>query len=225
MGNKLNVNSNVFDIIDNEEKAYWLGFVYADGNIRDTESLYKRTGKNHYTIEVSLKSSDINHLNKFRKFLEAETTVKVSKVGDRSERCRLSLSDKHLWNILNSYGCVPNKSLKLKFPNKEIFLHESLIRHFIRGYVDGDGCISYKNKSHDKMSLSVLGTKHFLDNIQLNLPLEKVNKLRLIKNIYCLTFNDYRGYYVSKYLYSNAIIYLERKFQKYKEYCRLYEES
>ena len=30
---KKNCNENFFDIIDTEEKAYWLGFIYADGCI------------------------------------------------------------------------------------------------------------------------------------------------------------------------------------------------
>jgi len=57
--NKQNItkfNENYFDVIDNPDKAYWLGFLYADGAI----------SSNNNTVELSLKSSDIKHLEKFR---------------------------------------------------------------------------------------------------------------------------------------------------------------
>ena len=34
--NRSRINENVFDVIDTEEKAYWLGFIFADGNISST---------------------------------------------------------------------------------------------------------------------------------------------------------------------------------------------
>lgn len=53
---------NLFKAIDTEEKAYWLGFLYADGNI----------SKDKNVIELSLKESDIEHLKQYRKFLNLE---------------------------------------------------------------------------------------------------------------------------------------------------------
>ena len=52
-------NENVFDSIDTEEKAYWLGFIFADGYI----SLKGNS------FELSLKGSDSEHLDKFNKFM------------------------------------------------------------------------------------------------------------------------------------------------------------
>jgi intein/homing endonuclease len=80
-------------------------------------------------------------------------------------RCRWSVQSKHLWNVLNSYGCVPKKSLILKFPSISIFDNKNLIVHFIRGYFDGDGCISYGNKSHTKCSINIVGTYDFLNTL------------------------------------------------------------
>ena len=57
-------------------------------------------------------------------------------------------ANKYFWNILNSYGCTPRKSLTLKFPDRDIFKSSDLIRHFIRGYFDGDGCFSRYIYSH-----------------------------------------------------------------------------
>lgn len=80
-----------------------------------------------------------------------------------NECCSWQITNKHLWEILNSYGCTPRKSLTLQFPEKEVFNSPNLVRHFIRGYWDGDGCISYdKRKDSVVPRLSAVGTKQFL---------------------------------------------------------------
>ena len=57
--NKTPFNENFFDIIDTEEKAYWLGFLYADGFITSKDN----------KIGLSLSIKDIDHLAKYNKSL------------------------------------------------------------------------------------------------------------------------------------------------------------
>ena len=131
--NRLKFDNTVFDCIDTEEKAYWLGFIFADGYISSRDNGF----------ELSLKGSDIEHLHKFNKFMEHnKDNVKLgeAKNGDKTFlRCRWGITNKHLWNTLNNLGCTPRKSLTLQFPN----ISEELEIPFIRGYFDGDGCLSY----------------------------------------------------------------------------------
>lgn len=101
------LNEFIFDIMDSEEKFYWLGFLYADGNISSTGN----------RLEVRLSSKDLEHLEKFRKFLNLTTEIRVG-VCNGNGFCHLSVRNKHLWNTLNNLGCVPCKSLILTFPNK-----------------------------------------------------------------------------------------------------------
>ena len=61
--NRTKFDANIFDKIDSEEKAYWLGFIFADGSIRS----HKEGEKSAYTLEISLKGSDYEHLIKFSK--------------------------------------------------------------------------------------------------------------------------------------------------------------
>ena len=73
-----------------------------------------------------------------------------------------------MWEALNNAGCVPNKSLILKFPSSNI-VPTKLLRHFIRGYVDGDGCLCITKP--EKIELSILGTEEFLQGVLNSLSL------------------------------------------------------
>ena len=46
------IDKDYFKVIDTEEKAYWLGFIYADGSI-SSQPLKNLTRKN-YNFEISL---------------------------------------------------------------------------------------------------------------------------------------------------------------------------
>ena len=97
-------NDTFFDIIDTEEKAYWLGFMYADGNVPIKIS----------SCEVSLQILDVDHLIKFKSDLHARNKINYD---FKIERCRFHFGNKHLKQALIKQGCVPQKSLILTFPS------------------------------------------------------------------------------------------------------------
>lgn len=206
-------DTHFFDSIDTEEKAYWLGFLFADGAITQ----YKHS----YDIELSLKIEDKNHVEKFAK------EVKKDYVNSNSTyRSRCVLGSKHMFEVLSSYGCTPRKSLTLKFPDITIFKYDHLIRHFIRGYVDGDGCLSFSNKDHTKANISILGTEDFLNGIQkiygTNKKMHLNNKNNNITKV--LSFYGKAAFAFADYLYQDSTIHLDRKYKRYLEYCRLYQK-
>lgn len=220
--NKSRLNEYIFDSLDCEEKFYWLGFMFADGNI-------SKTGNR---IEVRLSLKDLNHLEKFKKFLNLTTEIRTG-ICNNYGYCHLSVRNKHLWEVLNSYGCTPCKSLTLKFPKLELFKHKTDILHFIRGYVDGDGCLStYLNatKTSINTSVSIVGTHEFLTKIK-NIfggkhgtIISKSSK-NYINSAYQLVYGGAIARKFARYLYENAKIYLDRKYKKYNEFCRIEEES
>lgn len=216
---KASFNERIFDTIDTEDKAYWLGFIFADGTI-DSSPLYPEK-KNNYEFELSLGIKDLNHLKKFAIFMEYPDHIWSDDI-----RCRFFVNSKHLWNVLNNYGCTPQKSLTLKFPKIESFSNKELVKHFIRGYFDGDGYIS-KDKD---ITISILGTSDFLETIQKYLPLNKKYTLQInhpekqnIVKYFSITGKT--AFEVCRYLYKESLIYLDRKFERYVNYCRSYEES
>ena len=121
---------NIFETIDTEEKAYWLGFLYADGYV----SKYNQ-------IEVSLALEDEEHLGKLKTFINTNTNI----IKD-DHRARLLFCSQKLATDLARLGCVNGKSLILTFPTSEQ-LPDELVRHFLRGYVDGDGCLCCTKKT------------------------------------------------------------------------------
>ena len=212
-------NENVFDSINTEEKAYWLGFIFADGYISSRDN----------SFELSLKGSDSEHLDKFNKFMQhAKNNIKFGEIqcnGKKFKRCRWGVVNKHLHSTLNNLGCTPRKSLTLKFPDKSIFKEsnkyskEELIRHFIRGYFDGDGCISYMytNKMHTKVApiCLFLGTDTFLQEIQTILNINSHIYLNHQgDSVKQLKFSQENSRILLSYLYSNCNIYLTRKYKR-----------
>ena len=59
-------NEHFFDTIDTQEKAYWLGFLFADGNVSNISN----------TVSISLKGDDIAHLEKFKIFINASNNIR-----------------------------------------------------------------------------------------------------------------------------------------------------
>ena len=120
-----------------------MGFLYADGGV---------TAKNNkYILALSLSTKDIEHLEKFKKNLNSTNPIRT-KPGSgylpNTYYVALELYSKKLVTDLINVGCYPNKSLTLKFPNTNYFNDPSLIRHFIRGYFDGDGSAFISNEKH-----------------------------------------------------------------------------
>lgn len=188
--------------------------MYADGCVNRTSD----------RIELSLKEEDYNHIVKFKNFLQSEHTIgrKTKTVGDKIYTSyRLAITSKKLKQDLISHGCVPNKTKLLKFPD----LDNNLKKHFIRGYVDGDGCITKHNTS--KVSLEVLGTEDFLKAILDCYNFSKDKYIYTFKHsdIKRLVLSGKNAFKVINDLYENSNIYLDRKFNLYNKFAPLFRDK
>lgn len=126
------VDENFFEKINTEEKAYILGFFYADG--------YNYNTKNKF-ISCCQLEQDINILEKIKIALKSNHNfIKEVQTSNNKIKYKLTIYNEKLSDDLQKLGCIQNKSLVLQFPNETIVPKE-LMRHFIRGYFDGDGCI------------------------------------------------------------------------------------
>lgn len=201
---KISLNSNIFKIIDTEEKAYWLGFLYADG------SIYKDL-KGHYRFELGLQEKDVKHIEKFKSFIQSKHKIKYR---EKTKSYRISFNDSEFSNNLIKLGCIPKKSLILKFPTEQQ-VSLNLIPHFIRGYFDGDG---YLSKPPKQLTVDILGTNEFLTTLTsyINSKNKKLKKdKRHINNTFIFSLYGDNARNFLKFIYKDATVFLDRKKELY----------
>lgn len=205
---RFNINSDFFDNIDTEEKAYFLGLIGADGSIS-----YCSNGKRAFSIE--LLTSDIDILNRLSFLISGDyNLVKTYHRKGRNPTSKISFSDETFINILESKGIKRNKSLDYKFPE----IDPILLPHFIRGYFDGDGSV-YLSGNTTKISFT--GSKNFIPVLNSTLFKEGAT-LREYKIVDRGNFCSIHlgGILPSKmlydYMYSDANVYLKRKKIKFE---------
>lgn len=200
-----------FATINTPEKAYWLGFIAADG------CNYNRT--TNASIIINLHQKDIGHLEKFKAFMNtnANISLKVQNKGfsNNTPMCSITLNSLEMSYDLIDKGIVPNKSLILKPPaiESEFFLP------YILGYFDGDGSIS-KVAANGNYSFSIVGTKEILEWISkcLEVPfkLEKRNQDSLSNTYYIRCGGTNKVYNIMKKLYDSVNVHLDRKYEIYQ---------
>ena len=131
MGRKHFINENYFEKIETEKQAYILGFIYADGCVQTFPST------SGLSITQLMQDADI--LYQIKEELNSTYPLSESiQKENRKQKLTFYAYSRKLCSDLENLGAVQRKSLNLKFP---FFLKKELIRHFIRGYFDGDGCI------------------------------------------------------------------------------------
>lgn len=226
-GIKSKIDSNFFNVIDTQEKAYILGLLTADG------CNYEKDGR----VKIDLVEEDVHILNSIKDALKYEGNIKTyyakdKKFGDKYYKakpiCRLFISDKNISKQLAIKGCIANKSKILTFPSTE-HVPEYLYNHYIRGYFDGNGYIGCwvdnKNTGHKKFNMDFNGSYEFVKfisdyiskefnctpNLQRRFPDRDNNNLtiKLCGNRVIQRVTDW--------MYKDATIYLNRKYEKYVE--------
>ena len=220
---KFDINKNIFDIIDNNEKSYLLGFIAADGSIN-----------NHATrLTISIKRKDVEILEIFRKFLQTNKSIEYfSRIheGKTYEYARLSIINKHINKALNSLGLHERKTWGNTIPE----IDNEYMRGFIRGYFDGDGCIT--NLKYKSISVSIAGFKSnmtkiisFLESINIftSFTIDKRTSSRHDDDFGSLVAtNNLQKYCFLKWIYENDNgIHLNRKYLKAMQFISDIENS
>lgn len=209
--NERGTDLSIFENINTAEKAYWLGFLYADGAIHSKKNI----------IAIALKPSDINHLVKFKKFVKADNKISKDNIC-----CEYAFSSKKVKQDLIEKGCFCKKSLILKYPTIEQVPKEFVI-DFIRGYFDGDGCITYTKKFKQLNNvrttiayipkISILGTFDVLNGIQTDSGFSKNlhNNNGCNEKVYsfCLEGKEAISFLELIY-YPGCELYLDRKLER-----------
>ena len=214
-GFKPEFNENFFENIDSEEKAYWLGFFTADGNVYP-----RKNSQPCLRIELSIKDKYI--LEQFKNSLNLYVNVRKT----RKQCCILQWHSQKMFDDLFFYGVVPNKTKKEKF----VILNNELMNHYIRGFFDGDGWVtnttSHGKRKGSRKCIGFCGNPVFLNDLRTFLNKEIGTKnLKIADRAGCsqLLYSSKEDVEnLIKYMYHNSNIFLKRKKDEcYKSYTNI----
>lgn len=214
-------NENYFSEINTHDKAYWLGFIYADGFI---------TKKTNGSPVFGLTLGEKEPLEKLNSCLGSNKPIKEYKktnsYSGNSVEYKLAFCSPKMVEDLERWGCVENKTFKLKFPT---FLSEELMPHFIRGYFDGDGSVFlHIQKAHNKeyimLGVQFCGIESFLRELAKHISAETCVYKDKRKSTDCWKIqlqSNVRSLELYHYMYHNAgNIYLSRKKDKFEDFIK-----
>lgn len=210
---KLGLDVQYFNNIDTKEKAYWLGFICADGYI----------SRNGGKLSIIVKDKEI--CEKLKRDIKSEHKISFRENHDKRTN---KVYSEYFYQITNAVfvshiidkGVTNTKNKHLEFPPMD----EALYSYFIAGMFDGDGSICIR--SSGGISCSLISSKEVLDFIQEYFfnkfgikpkPLIQVSaNCENIFRIHWQSISDCKT--VLDYIYQGDNIYLSRKYEKYKQY-------
>jgi ribosomal protein L20A (L18A) len=212
-----NCNENFFKE-ETPESFYVAGFLAADGSLQQRK--YSKI------VKICLSKKDKQHLEKIKSILKSnhpikEYQVKPTKKSKISGYCvEIQIVSNTLFDDLARFNIIPKKTFVYCIP--EWIINHQLVNHFMRGYFDGDGCVSWcglgDGRTIRQLYFNILGTKLFLEayqnilehNCQLN-----HNNLCQKDNVFSLSYSGNNIIQrIGNFLYKDATIYLERKYDQ-----------
>lgn len=205
-----NMNHRYFKEIDTERKAYFLGFIIADGNVSTRVS-------SSPCISIAIQSRDVPILHTLKEELRTDNKVCHVKNETRDE-VSLSVHSKEMAEDLAKYGVVPRKTHTSYLPTN---VPREFMPHLIRGLIDGDGWVQ-NPKSGVKWGFC--GNKRVVTQVRDFLSEEiNVYNVKVLERERDSTCSiNYGGVKNSKliadYMYEGATVYLERKYERFKEF-------
>lgn len=211
MNRKLHVTHR-FEI-DNDEKFYWIGFLFGDGFVNGDANMLG------ITLSNLDGGSSVRLLTDFSFYMCGKDTVK-----QYGNTCTFKVHDEKLCNNLSHYGIVPKKTYLSTWKN----IPEEFIYPFIAGYFDADGwfsCGKYRHisngKYYDKPNFGICSyKKESLDRL---LPFLSDCRPRLTKKsnqeLFELTVSNNNGLLT---LFKKMMAYgrLDRKWTKISNYLK-----
>jgi len=209
---------NYFQQIDTEDKAYFLGFFYADG--------YTSIKTSENGFQINLQEQDRVILEQFSLYAHSTYPIRISDVkyqNGTSKQCRLSIYNRAFVNSLISQGCVPGKINRV-FPN----LQDTLVRHFLRGYFDADGTFSTSHiERHNPVpNIGYCGNISFMEQVLqvfeaheifLHMYYNQRHKTDFVSISASSREMVHRRY---SFFYTDATVFLQRKKEKIEQYIQ-----
>lgn len=207
------INEDYFESINTEEKAYWIGFLMADGY--------------NSGIYIRIDIQDEGHLEKLRDEIYVNNDMPVrnkkNKINNKNIYY-LTIQNSKILKDVEKMGIVNKKSMITEYPNIE----EKYDKYFIRGLFDGDGSLSYSlDGNYRRYTYAIVGSKRLLESVKNRLSKIEINiKIRKTKSIYELYIRGNRQILKAlNWMYDGSNIKLDRKFEKYQDMLNYYKNK
>ncbi len=210
---------NYFDVIDTEEKAYFLGLFYSDGT----------NNQKRNSSAIELQHGDVDILNKLNIAMKSNHPLLYNDPRHRRPNeqptYKAIFYSKYFCSQLTKLGCVPRKSLILKFPTPNQ-VPKYLLRHFIRGYYDGNGgCGAYIQNKKYYLRCGIRASRLFCSELTTFLSKELDITYSISKDSESnkIQFFGKNANIFLSWLYKNTNLFLERKYLKYNQSLNMIE--
>lgn len=203
-------NENFFDKI--EEKQSWLvGLLAADGYIKKNSGsmgLSQSGDEGLKLIQYVIKLLDANFC-----IYKMKTMVKDS--------YQISFISSKFIEILARFNVVNKKSLIYQFPK---VLKQKYIKDFIRGYVEGDGCIGiFKTNTTNYLLVSFVGTKQFINTCREKIFIKGNVRKLASRNCYEIRWNGKKAIEISNWIYSTPNLFRGHKYRTIQTFIKNYK--
>jgi hypothetical protein len=210
--------NNEFRVIDSQDKAYFLGMMYADGCVSTTPR--KENGSVIYKSALVLNKGDVSLLEA----IKASFPIFHTYPFNNGRGVEIRNTNKECYLDLVNNGCLPRKSFENRYDLHLPNLPEELISHFIRGYFDGDGgcALSFSNKKTQKRVYIYSASpqlleefKSYLECKNIRCTMDKGHNEGILCYKLSISTASYKLFY--NLLYQNANLKMQRKYDKFSQ--------
>lgn len=203
------LKEDFFEVIDCEEKAYYLGLLFTDGNITLNEH---KNCEAQISLEIHAQDKEI--LDKLKKLINSDAKISYRK-RKNTEMVSFRIFSNKMAKDLMKHNVIPNKTKLAKHLSK--YIPKEFIKDFIRGMIDGDGAI-YTNKGYHHVTFCSYQYSICEELQQIcDELINDVNKAKILKDkgkeIYRVHYNAQKQVkQLVTVLYKDSNYYLARKY-------------
>ena len=214
------INHNLFDIIDTEDKAWLIGFIASDGHVSKNNS-----------IIFTQSEKQLDALQHVKRIFESDAKIKIKHIRGKHKETiaySFSITSTYIANRLRMMGLNNQKSNGYDFEKLKSYIPNALMPHFLRGLFDGDGSIKYYKYPYFKKVNVHVGFTHTKDAVDFWWEYFKLGT-KIVKEtekiFTAVTANRFKAEEIYHILYDDAHTYLKIKKDTFDEFLLKFHED
>jgi len=203
----------MLELLTAEEKSYLIGFLQGDGS-------HYATTRNRGRVSIEIAKRDIDILNKIEDLLSDKVNVlRSNRIRDTNFKQNYESTSLCIYNWafrkeITEWVPIGKKSAIMQPP------HWAVAKHYIRGLSDTEGSIGFRSTHEPFWSICIVSDSvkdYIISSIKNVLGVTKNINRNKRDNVYNIMLNNEEAVNYASWLYDDAIIYINRKFEKVQE--------